>query len=30
MKDIHTSREKLNVASVERMWKYLLELLKAM
>ena len=30
MRDIHTSRERLNIASVERMWKYLLELLKAM
>ena len=30
MQDIHTSRERLNIASVERMWKYLLELLKEM
>ena len=30
MQDIHTSREKLNIASVERMWKYLLQLLKEM
>lgn len=30
MRDIHTSRERLSIASVERMWKYLLELLKAM
>ena len=30
MRDIHTSRERLNIASVERMWKYLLELLKNM
>ena len=30
MQDIHTSRERLNIASVERMWKYLLQLLKEM
>ena len=30
MQDIHTSRERLNIASVERMWKFLLALLKAM
>lgn len=30
MQDIHTSRERLNIASVERMWHYLLTLLKAM
>lgn len=28
MADIHTSREKLNIASVGRMWKYLLEILR--
>lgn len=28
MHDIHTSRERLGIASVERMWQYLLELLK--
>ena len=28
MQDIHTSREKLNIASVARMWDYLLEILK--
>lgn len=28
MKDIHTSRERLEIASVERTWKFLLELLK--
>ena len=28
MADIHTSREKLNIASVSRMWKYLLEILR--
>ena len=30
MRDIHTSRERLQIASVERMWKYLLSLLEAM
>lgn len=30
MKDIHTSREKLNIASTERTWNYLLEVLKAL
>lgn len=30
MYDIHTSREKLEIASVERTWKYLLEVLKAL
>ena len=30
MKDIHTSRERLNIASTERTWKYLLEILKAL
>ncbi len=30
MKDIHTSREKLDIASTERTWKYLLEVLKAL
>ena len=29
MYDIHTSRERLNIASTERTWKFLLELLKA-
>ena len=28
MQDIHTSREKLNIASTARMWEYLLEVLK--
>ena len=28
MQDIHTSREKLNIASTARMWDYLLEILK--
>ena len=28
MHDIHTSREKLEIASTERTWKYLLEVLK--
>ena len=30
MHDIHTSREKLGIASTERLWKYLLEVLKAL
>ena len=30
MHDIHTSREKLGIASTERTWKYLLEVLKAL
>ena len=30
MQDIHTSREKLNIASTERTWNYLLEVLKAL
>lgn len=30
MRDIHTSRERLQIASVDRMWKYLLSLLEAM
>lgn len=30
MKDIHTSREKLNIASTERTWNFLLETLKAL
>ncbi len=30
MYDIHTSRERLEIASVERMWNYILELLKAL
>ncbi len=29
MQDIHSSREKLNIASVERIWQFLLEVLKA-
>ena len=29
MQDIHTSREKLSIASVERSWQFLLEVLKA-
>ncbi len=29
MQDIHSSREKLNIASVERVWQFLLEVLKA-
>ena len=29
MHDIHTSREKLEIASTERTWKLLLEVLKA-
>jgi dipeptidase D len=28
MYDIHTSRERLDIASTERTWKYLLEVLK--
>ena len=28
MEDIHTSRERLNIASTERTWKFLLEVLK--
>ena len=28
MKDIHTSRERLNIASTERTWEFLLEILK--
>ena len=28
MEDIHTSRERLNIASTERTWKFLLEILK--
>jgi dipeptidase D len=28
MHDIHTSRERLEIASTERTWKYLLEVLK--
>ena len=28
MQDIHTSRERLNIASTERTWKFLLEVLK--
>ena len=30
MQDIHTSRERLNVASTERTWKFLLEVLKSL
>ena len=30
MHDIHTSREKLDVASTERTWRFLLEVLKAL
>ena len=30
MQDIHTSREKLDIASTERSWKFLLEVLKAL
>ena len=30
MQDIHTSREKLNIASVERVWNYLLRVLQAL
>ena len=30
MYDIHTSRERLEIRSVERMWNYILELLKAL
>ena len=30
MHDIHTSRERLEIASVERTWKFLLEILKAL
>ena len=30
MQDIHPSREKLNIASTERTWNYLLEVLKAL
>jgi di/tripeptidase len=28
MYDIHTSRERLDIASTERTWKYLLEVLQ--
>ena len=28
MHDIHTSRERLGIASVERLWKYICEVLK--
>jgi len=28
MQDIHTSRERLNIASTERTWNFLLEILK--
>ena len=30
MHDIHTSRERLKIASTERTWKFLLEVLKAL
>ena len=30
MHDIHTSREKLEIASTERTWKFLLEVLKSL
>ena len=30
MQDIHTSREKLDIASTERLWQYLLAVLKEM
>jgi dipeptidase D len=30
MKDIHTSRERLEIASTKRTWKFLLEVLKAL
>ena len=30
MKDIHTPAEKLSVKSVEKVWRYLVELLEAM
>ena len=30
MRDIHTSREKLSIASTERIWRFLLEILKQM
>lgn len=30
MKDIHTSRERLEISSVERTWRFLLEILKAL
>ena len=30
MHDIHTSRERLDIASTERVWKFLLEVLKAL
>lgn len=30
MQDIHTSREKLNIASTERVWQFVLEVLKAL
>ena len=30
MKDIHTSRERLNIASTKRTWEFLLEVLKAL
>ena len=30
MHDIHTSREKLEIASTERVWRFLLEVLKAL
>jgi dipeptidase D len=30
MQDIHTSREKLNIASTKRTWDYILAVLKAL
>ena len=30
MHDVHTSREKLNIASTERVWRFLQEILKAL
>jgi di/tripeptidase len=30
MHDIHTSREKLEIASTRRTWEFLLEILKAL
>jgi dipeptidase D len=30
MQDIHTSREKLNIASVERTWNFILNILKGL
>ena len=30
MQDIHTSRERLNIASTERTWRFILEILKSL